>query len=246
MKIYNNLKDKQEIKTLDAWQRFFTKADSKGTIHWKSGRSAESLAKYIIEKNGAAKIKGVLSSVFSGNIELQYAVPEYEVRFDSFSGNGRKHDLGIVGTIDGKPLFVGVEAKVDESFGPTVAEQYTTAVINRWKGESTNIPERVEKLLACFFVNGVPTKAATLRYQLFTAIAGTCAAKLDNKDFAYYVFLVLEFNTGSASYDKKKASENHKDLSNFLKEVEAEKCDNYFKKSIGGKEVFILFESKKL
>ena len=65
---------------------------------------------------------------------LDRAISEYEQKFDDFRGRGRIHDLGIFGqTESGKSLFVGVEAKVDEPFGPFVHDAYLSAKAKRWR-----------------------------------------------------------------------------------------------------------------
>ena len=55
------------------------------------------------------------------------SVPESEVRFDQY-GKGRVHDLGICGkTASERSLFVGVEAKVNETFGKSVGDEWREA-----------------------------------------------------------------------------------------------------------------------
>ena len=47
-------------------------------------------------------------------------------------------------TQNGQTLFVGVEVKVDETFGPTVHGYYLAAKAKQITGTSTNAPKRVE------------------------------------------------------------------------------------------------------
>ena len=62
-----------------------------------------------------------MSVVLSGQVILEQATPEYLARFDSYPGNPSNLDLGITGYLKRSSLkeglFVGVEAKVDETFG---------------------------------------------------------------------------------------------------------------------------------
>ena len=95
MKIYTSKDKTREIKTYKEWELFFKKVDSDGKTHWKNDRSAESLAKFIMDCNGENAIKKMLSDI-SENISFDCAIPEYEVKFDKYSGNGRKHDLGVL------------------------------------------------------------------------------------------------------------------------------------------------------
>lgn len=94
-------------------------------------------------------------------------------------GHGRMHDGGIFGeTEDGKSIFIGVEAKVDESFGAPVLESYLKAKTRQIAGEPTNAPQRIEKLLAMHF-NNPDVSMFDIRYQLLYATAGTIAAGAD-------------------------------------------------------------------
>ena len=93
--------------------------------HWKPGRSAYSLADFILNRQGAAHLEYRLASVLSESVRLEQGTPEYAARFDGYEGPARL-DLGISGqTASGQSLFVGLEAKVHEPFGSvTVEERY--------------------------------------------------------------------------------------------------------------------------
>ena len=148
------------------------------------------------------------------SISLKLIVPEYEQRFDQY-GRGRIHDLGIFGTAaDGRSVFIGVEAKVDESFGPTVRDAYLKAKAKQIAGESTNAPERIEKLLAMHF--GEPDKSMfDIRYQLLYATAGTLAVNADIS-----VLYVVVFKT--PLYDESIGADNYRDYVHFVNKVGAE------------------------
>ena len=79
-----------ELTSMDDWQ----------SLHepdkWKPGRSAYSVADFIVNQSGAEKLRERLSSVLGEPVAFLKLVPEYEVRFDRY-GKGRFHDLGIRG-----------------------------------------------------------------------------------------------------------------------------------------------------
>ena len=121
--------------------------------------------------------------------------------------------LGIFGKVgSGSSLFVGVEAKVDEAFGPTVSERYQVALKTRQSNPRTKAPERVEQLLAGYFSEFEPpqdSRFADIRYQLLTAAAGTVSMYKD-----VVVLYILVFKTHA--YDEQKGEENYRDYKKFL------------------------------
>ena len=125
----------KEISNLDQWRSRVFGRPSK-VRHWKRGRSAYSLAEFILNRRrGAAYLENRLSSVLSRHVKLEHATPEYLAKFDSYRGNPSNLDLGITGHVGWlalrQSLFVGVEAKVDESFGSTVSSRYASAIKTR-------------------------------------------------------------------------------------------------------------------
>ena len=185
--------------------------------HWKKGRSAHSLAEFITgPQRGGAYLEWRLSSALSRHVELESATPEYLARFDSYRGNPSNLDLGIIGDVGceafGSSLFVGMEAKVDETFGSTVESRYRSALKARRDGKRTNAPERVEDLLSKYFSGGGPpdvSRFANIRYQLLTGAAGTLAASGDVS-----VFYILVFRT--SMYDEERGLANRRDYERFV------------------------------
>ena len=196
-----------EISTLQEWERHFNSPK-----HWKKGRSAYSLADFILNSNGAASLESRVSSVLSEEVIFERATPEYLAKFDSYRSPSYL-DLGIFGKLaSGKGLFVGVEAKVDETFGPTVSERYRDALKTRQSKPRTKAPDRVEQLLAGYFSeSALPdnSRFSDIRYQLLTAAAGTVAVPQD-----LVVLYVLVFKTNS--YDPQKGEENYRDFKKFV------------------------------
>ncbi|MCG8371487.1 MAG: hypothetical protein MJA32_13380 [Proteobacteria bacterium] len=165
-----------EIRAFDDWAKLY---DTPQHSHqWKEHRSAYSMADFIMRRNGAEQLQSRVAAALGQDVDFERAVPEFEQRFDSF-GRGRVHDLGVFGKVgDGRSLFVGVEAKVDESFGPTVRDAYLQSKASQIIGTSTNAPERIEQLLALHFSE--PDRSMfDVRYQLLYATAGTVAAGAD-------------------------------------------------------------------
>ena len=197
----------REISTLEEWERHFNSSK-----HWKKGRSAYSLADFILNRNGEAHLESRVSSVLSEEVIFERATPEYLAKFDSYRSPSHL-DLGIFGKVGpGNSLFLGVEAKVDETFGPMVSERYRDALKTRQSNPRTKAPERVEQLLSRYFLESAPpdaSKFSDIRYQLLTATAGTVAAP---KDVA--VLCILVFKT--KSYDPQKGEGNYRDYKKFL------------------------------
>ncbi|MCK5326867.1 MAG: hypothetical protein KAJ57_12685 [Woeseiaceae bacterium] len=198
-----------EILTLEEWEKLY---DTPQQSHqWVQHRSAYSVAEFMLNHDGASHIQARVSDAFGQSLMLERAIPEYEQRFDKY-GRGRVHDLGIFGTSsDGRSVFVGVEAKVDEPFGATVHDSYLQAKANQITGKSTNAPERIEKLLALHFAEP-DTSMFDIRYQLLYATAGTLAAEADIS-----VLYVVVFKT--PLYDESIGANNYRDYIHFVNKV---------------------------
>ena len=205
----------QTISNLTEWRsRIFDRTSKEKD--WKRGRSAHSLAEFIMHRNGASYLEKRISAVLSRQVMLEQAKPEYLARFDSYPGNPSNLDLGITGYLKRSSLkeglFVGVEAKVDETFAGTVRSRYSSAMRTREAGKNTNAPERVKGLLSNYFsVKDSPcsSRFADIRYQLLTGTAGTVATPYDVS-----VFYILVFRT--SLYNERKGFKNRQDYENFM------------------------------
>ena len=197
----------REISTLEEWERHFNSSK-----HWKKGRSAYSLADFILNRNGSVFLASRVSSVLSERVAFEWSTPEYKAKFDRYP-NPSQLDLGIFGSIgSGSSLFVGVEAKVDEPFGSTVDVTYQKALEKQQRKKHSKAPERVEELLSKYFSESAPpndSRFADIRYQLLTASAGTVAVSHD-----IAVLYVLVFKT--ESYAPTKGEGNYGDYMKFL------------------------------
>jgi hypothetical protein len=201
-----------QIQTMDDWSMIYDKHGERS--HWKSGRSAYSAADFILNHNGAEKLRQRVEELLGETVHFDRIVPEMEQRFDAY-GRGRMHDLGITGwTAAGKSLFIGVEAKVDESFGPTINEAFAKASKAKENNPRSNARNRIEDLLALHFPDS-DTAYNKLRYQLLYATAGTLAAGKDVSILYIAVFKTQSFN-------EEIGASNHEDYLRFLEKAGAQ------------------------
>ena len=132
-------------------------------------------------------------------------------------GEGRNHDLALVGETPWELVTICVEAKADEQFGnETVLEYWDRAMRRRNSGDPTRAPERIQALFEMVGQSGLlPLESlwGPVRYQLLTAICGTALqAQLDSSGLA--IFVVHEFRTELTV--KKNLRRNHLDFEKFL------------------------------
>jgi hypothetical protein len=144
----------------------------------------------------------------TGIPELVTALPE--------RGEGRNHDLALIGTTVDEQVTITIEAKADEPFGnDTIFEYWSKATKLREQGKSTRVPERIEQLLS-MVDPGIPIKQSRwrdVRYQLLTALCGTILqAQIDGSSIA--VLVIHVFNTDHTEADK--YAQNHHEFELFL------------------------------
>lgn len=205
------------IETYADWERVFSAAKSKD---WKEGRSAQSLADYMMNKGGFECVKSLVSEAIGIPIDdIEKVTIEGRVAFDSYN-HSREHDLAVVArTESNQSVFIGVEAKVDESFGSNTIKQYETAALK--KNKNSKVPARIKGLKE-YFPKAKDDEFQKLQYQLAMATAGTlCAKNEKNSDYDYYVFMVLVFKT--SLYNGAKGQKNKKAFDLFLNAIGAEK-----------------------
>jgi len=217
---------KKKITGIEGWKPLIEEK------HWKAGRSAQTLAEFILKTKPLGLqldniLKGITNTIPGlDEIIFDEAYPEFEVRFDNYQ-NGRKHDLGLFGrTKVGKNIFVGIEAKVDEEFGNTIEIEYANAVNARKNGEYTNKPERIKALMQDFFSSQIKKPYSTLRYQLLHGLAGTVKhVKAPYAGPDYMLFVVLVFKTKGfgtkVDYDSEKGEKNYSDYLDFINSLMA-------------------------
>ena len=138
------------------WQRLLGKPE----LHWKSGRSAMSAAACweANEPQLPREISAVLEASGDealGSLELLVAIPEWEVDLPEGDRPSQTDVLAITRNELGL-VILGVEAKVDEPFGPTLGEKKTNATTGQLERVSY-----LENELGC-----ASPMADDIRYQL--------------------------------------------------------------------------------
>ena len=169
------------------WQRLLGKPE----LHWKMGRSAMSAAACWEEANPKLPAE-ILQFLGESNdpdlaeLELLMAVPDWEV---DLPGGKRPSQTDVLALArNAKNLVViGVEAKVDEPFGPTIAEKMADA--------SAGQIERLAYLEKELGAN--QPLSSTIRYQLLhRSVSSLLTARAFHAPVA--VMLVQSFSPSSA------------------------------------------------
>jgi hypothetical protein len=192
-------------------------------LQWKKGRSAFELG-CSWTADGEPTVPAELVQLFGSHDALRGTVilsgiVEHETVLPYGKRGARCHDLALRAEQDDKVVTICIEAKADESFGGTVAEELTQAR----KRPGTKFPERLHWLTQSLL--GLPAfrdnrfsvlsdLVSGLPYQLLSAIGGTLLeAELQGASKA--VFLVHEFRTPATLEAKMDA--NTKALNCFLR-----------------------------
>jgi hypothetical protein len=139
------------------------------------------LARLWLDGAGPQAVIEALAPVLP-RLVLDEAIAEAQVAFDAYPGGVRNHDVLAYGHVAAGGVVVGVEGKVNESLDATIARKYQDAARPLPPGKSTNLGKRVDALLLAIAGRSLqddPSLGA-LRYQLFSAVAGTLAAARDD------------------------------------------------------------------
>ena len=215
----------REVETVKDWIDSFRNSSKS-----EDGRSALSLAKFCDKKDIDDLIVSWLSPIISqSQIKLITAQPEKTSRFDNYNKQ-RTHDLAIYGkTETGSSMFIGIEAKVAETYSETLSSYYQKA---KKKGKNTFIPQRIEQLIHDYFPK--LSTDSKIRYQLLYAIAGTLCEKKD-----YNILLFLTFITDK--YKPKAAKRNKRDFQELLNYVDHKIIEEgYYECIINGQKLYII------
>ena len=162
----------------------------KQELHWNKERSAYQAAhSWFLAKGLPGSIQAILKSdpAFAGSA-LRKATFENKTSLDSYGRESQTDVLAILNTDKGKAVL-GVEAKVDESFGPLVQE---------WNDYGTGKLRRLVGLLERLQFKS--TVIGALRYQLFHRTAATLieAEKIRAPDAA---LIIQSFDKGRAGFE---------------------------------------------
>ena len=198
-----------EIKTVDDWHQYAPPQNPEK--QWKDGRSAKLFAEYALSQCFAENMHKILSYYGFQTSKVLSCEPEVNTKLP-YGSKGRQHDL----LIDGKDFIVGIEAKVSESFGKSIEEEYTKS-----KGKR----DRIKSLLA--YIGKDYEEAKDCKYQLLTGLVGTLLeAKERGKEKC--LFLVIVFS-GDVTATQKEQIKNNEDYSYFCNSL-LEQADGSGKK----------------
>lgn len=209
---------KKRISNKTEWKEAFRRAyTEKGqTDKWKDGRSAERLADDFFQEtpecfsSGEKTIRNMISFFTKcEKVNLDSAQIEYLSKFDSHN-NPRQQDLAIWGAVNDTPLFVGLEAKVDEPFDNRSIEKARQAA-----KISPTATDRIS-LLVEDFLKGIPEEEYnSFRYQLLFYLAGSL-----REPSAEIIFMpVIVYVKGSVDYHEENAAKNKRDYQQFMEKL---------------------------
>ena len=157
----------------ESWKQFLAKPD----LHWAKGYSARTVAHaWEAAKGLPPEIENILVEAL-GPTELLFAIPEHKTPLPGGRRESQsdvfaicRHSAGLVAC--------AIEGKVDEPFGPTVAQQ----MVNASRGKT----ERLDYLCSMLGIEHCPTD---IHYQLLhrTVSALIEAERLHSQDAAMIV-----------------------------------------------------------
>lgn len=193
----------KSINSVDEWSR-----PKKGNKHWKDGRSAKELAKAWFRK-GTAEVPQEIEALLNSHPSIrgfvpELAIPEFVMHLDNFKGEGRNHDLVLVGQV----ILVAIEAKADESFGEIISS-YLAQVKSK---PSSKVPDRINILSQSLWGRPIDQDLGRLRYQLMTGLAGTLTEAKEQLAVKA-VFVIHEFISEKVT---EKVLQNSKDFEIFV------------------------------
>lgn len=225
-----NRPNENVIQSYEEWKEAFILNDS--PIHWKEGRSAQSLADDFMLNNQRGRdmliqiVEQVTEEKIAGIIE---ACVEHESKIDRFTGSGRMQDLATFGKLrSNHSFFIGIEAKVDETFDKTIGEKASIIEEHRAKKPTTKQHERLMNLLQEFLhlqfdkssfpeLPDVPDRIKNLRYQLLYYLAGSFR---EDAEIIFMPVVVYKSNgLHFGCYDSAIGAQNQIDYENFRKEL---------------------------
>ena len=209
-----------EITSVDTWRDAMP---PRVRAHWTAGRSARELANARF-RTGLPAMPEEMGRLLDSREETRGFVveevrPERVTALDAFRGGHRNHDAVLYGRAAGGDVVVAVEAKADESLGPTLAEQVADLP------EGSNRLERRDRLVRAVFATGEPPGVEALRYQLFTGAVG---AVLEAREAgaAIAVLAIQVFTPAAPSPgSSKRRAVNHDDVTRFLETLGHDPAD---------------------
>lgn len=208
-------KQKQAITSSELWRNL---APPKQARHWRAGRSAQTLAE--IWTTTLPDMPPEIMDCLAQHPDFSQPIswrgePEARWPFDAFAGEGCNMDLGVVACDAFGPLLIGIEAKTDEPFGKTLAEQARQARLAREKNPRSRQLERLAQLQQ-MVLSGPAPEQTRFRYQLLTATAGLLHTAV-TLGISRAILLIEVFVTSASSVEKQ--AHNSADLNAFVKQL---------------------------
>ena len=189
-----------------------------GAKHWKDGRSAKELARYMTSEYPLIpkEIEKTLRRFTDESAEFDWTA-EYVTDFQSFGlgkGEGRNHDAFLFHS----DVVVGIEGKADEPLGSQlIGDALETA--------SENKKQRIEKMIQMLF-GDAPENHKNIRYQLVTAAVATLL-EANKRNVGKAVLMVIVFKK-KGCFSEKKVKANNEDIQRFLDELSAKEKDGIY------------------
>jgi hypothetical protein len=156
-----------------SWRQFLAQPD----LHWATGYSARTMAYSWEAANGLPREIGDVLAPILGPVELLLAIPEHKTPLPGGSRESQS-DVFALGRHAEGLVACTIEGKVDEPFGPTVAQQMVSAS-----------PGKVERLGYLCHLLGIESCPPDVHYQLLhrTASALIEAERFHASDAAMIV-----------------------------------------------------------
>jgi hypothetical protein len=175
----------------DDWQKLLAKPEKQ----WRTGYSARTLAHCWEAADGFPPevfkaLRNTNDSLLAGLVSV-LATPEFKVPIPG-GGHPSENDVFVVGKSSAGPVCIMVEGKVNESFGPTLAE---------WKVNAS--PGKLERLGFLLRTLCVPEPPGRVRYQFLHRAASAITTAEQYRSVAA-VMLVHSFSvqrTGWQDYE---------------------------------------------
>ena len=196
----------KKVESIEEWKRIAP--PKKENEHWKDGRSAKELAKYMMKESGylPKEIEDILLNIgcSTGNFTGE---PE-KVTSLIGSGMGRNHDLLL---IKEQEIVIGIEAKSDEILGKYISDELSSKNISQNKINRIN--ELYKLVYGCY-----PSKIECIRYQLLTATVGTLE-EAKGLNISKALLLIITFKKDKF-YNNNKVNLNKRDIDVFIQSLQ--------------------------
>jgi hypothetical protein len=212
--------DGETVLTYEQWRENYVKRD---TLHWKPGRSSESLARYWTLTSKEDFIK-MFTLAHMRIYDLGIGYIEKEEVFDNAKGRHSMCDLCFPNVKTDSGIYtISIEGKVDERFGGKSNLKYfedaQKEIIE--KNSNTEQVKRIESIFKLITGESYNVNSERklefnqLRFQLFSGLLGCIAEATRSQNSTHAIFVVHNFKT--ALFNSKRNLKNKEDLERFLR-----------------------------